>query len=77
MMCETSIVILYGYLACWLFCTVKNLFDRLPALMFSSDRSANRVKTVSRRYHGFKVLLLKDMPIIAILSSLSLFHSVY
>ena len=29
--------VLYGYLDSWLFCTVKNLFDRLAALMFSSD----------------------------------------
>ena len=26
--------ILYGYLDSWLFCTVKNLFGRLAALMF-------------------------------------------
>lgn len=42
----------------------------------SSDSSANGVKIVSRGYN-FKVFLLKEMSTNAILSSLSLFHSVY
>ena len=67
---------------CTVVCTVgcfyckNNVFDRLAALVFSSNSSANGVKTVLQG-HNFKVLLSKEFTINAMLPSLSLFLSVY
>ena len=58
-------------------CTVKTLFNRLAALMFSSDFRAKVVKTISRGYH-FKVFAVerdayKRLIVISVTLSFSFF----